>query len=315
MPFWGAVLVWLIVVFLAAFYGIRPGLGGPRFELVLAVAGALFAFEFFLAVPRVPEFLLSRVRLEILFVLVPLAAFLIYSAALHNGMWRTIMGAAYVLTPAVLLVNCSSKASVTWKDYLAVVIIWLPVEFRWMYRLFPYPRPLTHTLTILLALSTGVVAFVLVRRFEGVGYALDWRRGYFTTFILLFTAFAAIAIPLGVRIGFLSWGPSLARVRYAPLTMLGILLFTAWPEEFLFRGLLQNLLSKTVGSSWLGLFVAAGIFGLSHILHAPFPNWRYVALASIAGVSYGLAWMRTRSLVPGVLIHALVDASWHVLFR
>ena len=42
-----------------------------------------------------------------------------------------------------------------------MLLIWLPVEFRWMYRLFPYPPPLTHTLTILIALGTGVAAFVL----------------------------------------------------------------------------------------------------------------------------------------------------------
>jgi membrane protease YdiL (CAAX protease family) len=40
-----------------------------------------------------------------------------------------------------------------------------------------------------------------------------------------------------------------------------------------------------------------------------------VLMASIAGIFYGLAWMRTRSLVPGVLIHAAVDISWHILFR
>ena len=204
VPFWAILCVWLIVVSLAAFYGTRLGFGGPRFELVLAVAGALFAFEFFLAVPRAQEVLLSRGRLDILFVLVPFGAFLIYSTVFHIGMWRTIIGAAYALIFPLLLSSSAGKASVTWNDYLAVVIIWLPVEFRWMYRLFPYPRPLTHTLTILLALSTGVVAFVLVRRFEGVGYFLDWRRGYFTTFILLFTVFAAIAIPLGIKIGFLT---------------------------------------------------------------------------------------------------------------
>ena len=315
MPLRVAVFIWLLVVCLAAFYGVRLGLRGPRFELVLSVAGALFAFEFFLAVPRVQDFLASRVRAEMLFVLVPLGAFLTYATAVHIGVWRTVIGSAYVLIPSLLLVHGAGKAFVTWNDYLAVIVIWLPVEFRWMYRLFPYPHALTHTLTILLALSTGVVAFVLVRGFEGIGYALDWRRGYFTTFAVLFTVFAAIAIPLGIKIGFLAWRPSLARMRYLPLNMLGILLFTAWPEEFLFRGLLQNLLSKTVRNSWLGLFIAAGIFGLSHILHAPFPDWKYVALASIAGVFYGLAWMRTRSLVPGVLIHALVDTSWHILFR
>ena len=93
------------------------------------------------------------------------------------------------------------------------------------------------------------------------------------------------------------------------------MLFTAWPEEFLFRGLLQNLLSKSFRSEWVGLIVASVIFGFSHILHAPFPNWKYVFLATIAGFFYGRAWMKTESLVPGVLIHAAVDTLWHILFR
>jgi membrane protease YdiL (CAAX protease family) len=35
----------------------------------------------------------------------------------------------------------------------------------------------------------------------------------------------------------------------------------------------------------------------------------------MAGLFYGHAWMKTRSLVPGTLVHALVDISWHILFR
>jgi uncharacterized protein len=54
---------------------------------------------------------------------------------------------------------------------------------------------------------------------------------------------------------------------------------------------------------------------LSHILHAPYPNWKYVFLATIAGLFYGHVWMKTGSLLPGALVHALVDVSWHVLFR
>ncbi|MDE3111247.1 MAG: CPBP family intramembrane metalloprotease, partial [Acidobacteriota bacterium] len=241
--------------------------------------------------------------------------FLIYSVAVENRPWLTVAGAAYVIAPALILSRSAGKPGATWEDFLAVLVLWLPVEFRLSYRLFPYPQPMTHTLAILLALSTGVAAFVMLRRLDGVGYAVDWRRGYFAHFAILFTVFAAIAIPLGLRLGFIHWEPSLRRLRAAPLTIIGILFFTAWPEEFLFRGLLQNLLSRTLKRSWLGLIVAAIIFGFSHILHAPFPNWKYVALASIAGLFYGLARMRTRSLVPGVLIHALVDISWHILFR
>ncbi len=313
LPFLAAIAIWTLIVALAAMYAVRAGFGGPN--LAFGVAVALFAFEFFLALPSIQNSLQTSfgARLGILAPIVPLGLFLIYSVGLSHRPW--LAGAAYVIAPALILASSAGKAPGTWEDYLAVAIIWLPVEFRWMYRLFPYSAPLTHTLTILLALSTGVAAFILLRRLDGIGYALDWRRGYFVHFALLFVIFAAIAIPLGMKMGFLVWEPSIGRLRALPLTIIGIVFFTAWPEEFLFRGLLQNLLSRTLKSSWLGLFVAAAIFGLSHILHSPFPNWRYVALASIAGVFYGLAWMRTRSLVPGVLMHALVDITWHVLFR
>lgn len=317
LPYSAAIAIWTAIVALAAIYGILFGFGGPSFALALGVAAALFGFELFLAVPRVQNSLQGSfgARFGALAPLVPLGLFLIYSIVLTDRPWLTVAGAAYVIAPALILAGRRGKAAGTWEDYLAVAIIWLPVEFRWMYRLFPYPAPLTHTLTILLALGTGVAAFILLRRLDGVGYVLDWRRGYFSNFALLFVVFAAIAIPLGMKMQFLVWAPSINRLRALPLSLIGILFFTAWPEEFLFRGLLQNVLSKTLNSSWAGLFVAAAVFGFAHILHGPFPNWRYVALASIAGVFYGLAWMRTRSLVPGVLMHALVDISWHLLFR
>jgi membrane protease YdiL (CAAX protease family) len=317
MPFSVAITIWSAIVALAAVYGMLLGFGGPGLALAIGIAAALFAFEFFLALPRIQGSLQSSfgARLGVLAPLVPLGLFLIYSLATNNRLWLTIAGSAYVIAPALILANSAGRSPGTWEDYLALLVLWLPVEFRLNYRLFPYPEPMTHTLTILLALATGVSAFILLRRLDGIGYALDWRGGYFIHFAVLFIVFAAIAIPLGIRIGFIHLEPSLGRLRAAPLSIIGILFFTAWPEEFLFRGLLQNLLSKTLKSSWLGLFFAAVVFGFSHILHAPFPNWKYVTLASVAGLFYGFAWMRTRSLVPGVLIHALVDISWHILFR
>ena len=226
-----------------------------------------------------------------------------------------LIGAAYAVVPAILVAGSTGKSGATWEDFTAVVLIWLPVEFRWMYRLFPYPPQLTHTLTILLALGTAVAAFVLLRRLEGIGYAAEWRPGFAWQFAFNFVAFAAIAIPLGMKMHFLAWAPSLSRTRSLPMVAVGILFFTAWPEEFLFRGLLQNLFSKVFNNRWAGLVVASLIFGLSHIIHAPYPNWKYVLLATIAGLFYGHAWMKTGSLLPGALIHALVDVSWHILFR
>jgi membrane protease YdiL (CAAX protease family) len=312
-----AVAIWAVVILLAAFAGIRLGYSGARFAIALGVAAALFAFEFFLAAPKVFGAVHGPLgqRGAVVAALVPLLAVLVYSIGV-GGNWKyTLIGAAYSVLPALLLAASAGRSGATCVDYAAAAIVWLPVEFRWMYRLFPFPPQLTHTLTILLAVSTGLVAFVLLRRLEGVGYAIEWVRGSGWIVLSHFLLFAAIAVPLGIGIGFIAYDPSIARLHSLPVAVIGITFFTAWPEEFLFRGILQNLFSRTLKSQWIGLGVASVVFGLSHILHAPFPNWKYVILATIAGVFYGHAWMKTGSLLPGALVHALVDISWHFLFR
>ena len=250
-----AIAIWAAIVLLVAFWGIWLGFGGRRFAIALGVAAALFAFELFLAAPEVlarTQGLLGT-RGNVLAPFVPLFAVLIYSFGVTGDWKMMLVGAAYALIPALLVATSTGKSHGTWEDYAALILIWVPVEFRWSYRLFPYPPPLTHTLTILMALSTCVAAFVLLRRLDGIGYAIEWRRGFAWNFGFHFAAFAAIAIPLGIRIGFLAWDPRLSRLRNLPIEALGILFFTAWPEEFLFRGLLQNLFSRTLNNQWAGL--------------------------------------------------------------
>jgi uncharacterized protein len=311
-----------VIVGIATGYGIGLGYTGRSFALALGVAAALFAFELFLAAPRV----LERTRHllgehgALLAPLVPLFAVLIYTVGVTAN-WKTaLLGAAYTVLPALLAATCIGRPAGQWQDYAGVLLIWLPLELRWrgltfLYLLFPYPPQLMHTLTILLALSTGVAAFVLLRRLDGIGYAVEWRRGYAWNVALHFVVFAVIAVVLGLRVGFLTYAPSLARLRTAPIEIIGILFFTAWPEEFLFRGVLQNILSRTFKNQWAGLAVASIAFGFAHIFHAPFPNWKYVCLATVAGLFYGRTWIKTGSLFTGAIVHALVDILWHILFR
>jgi hypothetical protein len=317
MDFPTAVGVWTPIVVFVALLGLRMGYRGPRFGIALGVAAVLFAFEFFLACPSVLEWAGGMLgeHGRVLAPLVPLFAVLIYTLTVTGNWKMALVGAAYGVLPALLVATSAGKAPGTWEDYAAMMLVWLPVEFRWMYRVFPYPTELTHSLTILMALGAGVAAFVLLRRMDGVGYEIVWRRGFGANVAIHFLIFTAIAVALGIEIGFLKFDPTLARLRSLPLAVVGITFFTAWPEEFLFRGVLQNLLSRTLKNQWTGLAIASVIFGLSHILHAPFPNWKYVFLATIAGLFYGHVWMKTGSLFPGALVHALVDVSWHVLFR
>jgi hypothetical protein len=90
--------------------------------------------------------------------------------------------------------------------------------------------------------------------------------------------------------------------------------FVAVPEELFFRGLLQNMLEARLGRA-RSLMVAAVIFGLSHF-NKPLPfNWRYVLLASIAGILYGRAWRDSRRIFSSGITHTLVDVIWGLWFK
>jgi membrane protease YdiL (CAAX protease family) len=317
MPPIAAAIIWAALIALGVALGIHLGFGGFRFAAAMAVCSVLLAGHIFPAAPRVRNQLLSwfAKRGGVFAVLIPLGAFIVYSTAVA-GDWKTALcGAAYVLLPTLVLIGVARKENATFVDYVAVLLIWLPVEFRWMYKLLSYPPPLTHTLTILLAVNTALAAFLFSRQLSGIGYAAEWRRGFSMAVAFNFLVFIAIAIPLGEALGFLHFAPSLTRLRSVPLAAIGILFFTAWPEELLFRGLLQNLLAKSLKNEWAGLIAASLVFGASHLNNGGFPNWRYGILATIAGIFYGRAWIKTGSLLPGAIVHALVDVLWHILFR
>ena len=316
-----AITIWALIVAGTAFAGAWFGFGGRAFAVALGVAALLFAFEFWLAAPNVLDH--ARTWLgghgRFLAPIVPLFAVIIYSFGVTQGLKWMLVGAAYAVIPSLLLASSSGKAPGAWEDYVAAIFIWLGVwptpPYRLLYHIFPSPPPLTHTLSILMALSTAVAAYVLLRRLDGIGYAIEWGRGFSWNFGFHFVVLAAILIPLGLKIGFLRFAPSLGRPSSLLVAAIGIPLFTAWPEEFLFRGVLQNCLTRTLKSERWGLLVASVVFGFSHILHAPAPNWKYVLMATIAGIFYGRAWMKTGSLLPGTLVHALIDFSWHILFK
>ena len=321
MNFPAAIAVWAVIVIATAIAGASLGFAGGRFAVALSVAAILFAFEFWLAAPAALERACAWLggHGRTLAPVVPLAAVVIYSLGVTgSGRWL-LAGALYAVIPSLLLATSIGKSPGTFADYAAAIFIWLAIWLlppdRLLYHIFPFPPPLEHTLSILMALSTAVAAYILLRRLDAVGYAVEWRRGFGFAFAVNFVLFAAIAIPLGIKIGFLRFDPTLSRLRSLPVAAVGILFFTAWPEEFFFRGILQNCLSRTFKSRWAGLVAASVIFGFSHILHTPMPNWRYVLLATIAGVFYGRAWMKTGSLLPGTLVHAFIDLSWHILFR
>jgi hypothetical protein len=129
-----------------------------------------------------------------------------------------------------------------------------------------------------------------------------------------FAWFALLALPAGLALRFIAWNPSWRGWPQLGLDYLQIFLFIALLEELFFRGFLQTLLAKTLRSQYGARALVACLFGLFHILHAPFPNWRYVALATVAGWFYGSAFRQGGGVMAAALTHAAVDTVWRTFF-
>jgi membrane protease YdiL (CAAX protease family) len=203
-------------------------------------------------------------------------------------------------------------AKLCWQDVIALAIVGLPVEFGWIRGSFPHPG--LSALPKILLMDSTLYAFLVVRRLEGVGYDLRARVRDAVIGLRECSFFAPIAIALGIGIGFIAPHGGMPPASSASAALLVTFFFVAIPEELFFRGLLQNLLETRIGYP-SSLFVTAVIFGLSHF-NKPVPfNWRYVVLATIAGVFYGRAWRDRRRLLSSATTHTLVDVIWSLWFR
>jgi membrane protease YdiL (CAAX protease family) len=202
---------------------------------------------------------------------------------------------------------------------LVILWIWLPLEFGIIRQILITHTPgadLHYVFAQILAIDAGIAAFAIWNHTPGIGYRFEWDRETLRNGLTNFALFAIIAIPLGFAIHFIHYSFALRKLYAAIPVFAGIFLFTAIPEEFLFRGLIQNWIQRVTGKPGLGLLIASVIFGASHLNNGPpVPNYRYFLMAGIAGVFYGRAWRKTGSLMASSLTHALVDTVWSVVFR
>jgi len=251
--------------------------------------------------------------------LLSLVLFLLYVVyALGTGtasLLRIVTMAGFLFVPMLLLASAQGAGSATWQDFATIAAIWTAVKFGPSHWMWPYPGArLAHIFTVIVAVNLAIAGFLLLRRVKNAGYNIGWSQGWTLYVVGSLAVFACIAIPLGIRMDFIAYAPRFSEWKtFIPLSI-GILLFTAWPEEFLFRGLLQNLLSRSTNET-AGLLGASILFGFSHITNLHFPSWRYVLLASIAGLFYGWTWRKTGSIFASAMVHAGVDILWHFFFR
>lgn len=233
---------------------------------------------------------------------------------------------AYIFVPTVLLLpdRLHHRESLNWRDILAMVALAVPVSAGWLQRIWTWPQDI-YVFRPVFCVLVGGYCFMVLRNLEGVGFRLVWRKQDVWDALLNLLAYSIVAIPLGISLNFIHphSAASLAHLRgMGPvanflLLFIGIYLTVAIPEELLFRGILQNLLVRTIQKGPRGLYgllIASVVFGAAHLHHPPVPNWRYAILAALAGIFYGNAYRTRQRLCASALTHALVDTLWHFWF-
>ena len=97
--------------------------------------------------------------------------------------------------------------------------------------------------------------------------------------------------------------------------LLGIYMTTALAEEFLLRGVVQNLLARRTGRPAQAQAVAALLFAAAHLGRGGFPNWPYFATTVVLGWFCGRAYAKSGSITPAMMTHALVVAVQPLFFE
>jgi hypothetical protein len=318
--------LWSALTLTGALYASWLGYGGRGFAATLTTFAFFFLVMLLFAARGVSDWIAAHFGAGSGYLL-GVAVFLVYLiyALGTNSFAFTRVGAVagLVFVPLVLAASAERRPPGSWQDFVILAGVWLAVKplpnpWGWSlsHWLWPYPGGrLAYVFTVLLCVNVALASFVLLRKVTGIGYSIAWGRhwGFFVLASLL--VFSCIAIPLGTGMHFIQFSPQWTQWKSLPLLSLGILFFTAWPEEFLFRGLLQNMLARASNSELAGWWNASILFGLSHITNMGFPNWKYVILATIAGFFYGWTWRKTGSIFASALVHAGVDTLWHFLFR
>ena len=274
-------------------------------ELVPAAAFGFASERVAPAIARWP----SAVRVALPALLV--APYVVIAATQHMFRWQWF--ALYAALP-VVIAWLLSRAAVAdpeqrgnWRDALIFIALGLAVDLRWFDVAWPSGL---RGLNNLLLVDAGLYGFLAIRRLDGTGFDFHLRWSDWKTGLRELAYFAPPVLILGLALGFLHPHANVPALGKAALTWAGIFVFVAVPEELFFRAWVQNLLERRVGRH-AALVIAAVLFGLSHFnKRSPTFNWRYVLLATIAGIFYGRAWRENRRVPASTITHTCVDWLW-----
>lgn len=199
----------------------------------------------------------------------------------------------------------------TSRDAVALILIAATYYLKLLQTI--WPANLAFLPKLFLA-DTALYSFVVVRELKGTGYSLVPAWSSLRVGLREWVFFVPIGLVLGEATGFIHFHVVWPRGAAVAADLVLTFFLIAIPEELFFRAIVQNMLESRIGRTW-ALLIAALLFGLSHFNHGASFNWRYVVLASIAGIFYGRAWRANRQILTSIVTHTAVDVVWSLWFR
>ena len=237
--------------------------------------------------------------------------YLVYAIPTHN--FQPSMAVAMFGLPLVLaaLVASAPSSKMSWQD--AVVLAALVGVYMLKVTSGAWPVRL-EALSKLYVADIVLYVYVVVRGLPGMGYALVPQASDIGIGLREWLFYAPIGIGLGALLSFTHYHARVPTWTGVVAALMVTFLLVAVPEEMFFRGLLQNLLESRLKPG-MALVVAALLFGLAHFNKGAAFNWKYVLLATLAGVFYGRAWSARHRVLASVITHTLVDVVWGMWFK
>ncbi len=210
-------------------------------------------------------------------------------------------------------------------NIIAVAILWIGFDNRYTTALFNGFSDAGYTLN---AIWMACIMMVTFGRYIGVENPVNSHDKGLTPSIygiklavIAMPIASIIIIPFGLLTGFLSWNPQEFNILIIIVSFIGIYLTIALQEEFVFRGIIQNELTKlqkVKSNSYLEyavIIVVTIAFALSHWNNASPPYvYYYFVFAFIAGLAYALSYKKG-GLFASMFTHTLVDWMWGLFFK
>lgn len=315
-------VLWALLSAFAAIYSIQQNIS-PRISIPFAAA-ALIEIAFYL----VPGFPSARAVVESIRPLAfralaieisALIPYLIYAIGTGTFHWQQFTWLVLLTTAVTAWYLLRTKkqfyADLLFMTLLAAVL--LSKVFDLIY-IELSPRVPASILGKLMWFRIAILAVLSIRSMGGIGFGFVPTREDWSVGIQQYVLFIPVAAGVGLLIRFAQPHRAFGAWWQGLLLIVGTFAAFLWvvglAEEFFFRGMLQQLLSRRFNSTAMGLIVTSILFGLVHLPFRSFPNWRFALLAGLAGIFYGLAYLRAGSVRAAAVTHALVVTTWRVFF-